>query len=604
MDIDVEPTIEKDLKLKKPQANDMAAGSNKDDSAKSDSPKPEEPIKSSEETVASATSGGSHSNKAEEAIFNSKIAFPLNLTRMLEAVEGMGKTHIISWSDDGLSFIIRDIDAFLREVLPEFFKSSENTKIRSFYRKLNRWGFSMSRKNANNPNNVWHHPDYNRDSAKVALKHALDTGKATDFLNMASISRRRKRRGTDLTSEAGYMAVKALVADDINNEDDSTVATFGSLTTIDSSLPSETSLTSLSLTRSRSQNIALGRGMSGIASMPTLTSSRSSLDNINKRWKLAHTNPTAVQEHQQNEQRRLLSQSFNSGKMGGRTQSAMLSGQSNKARSQRNAVFEPIDELGGVSSSANATFDLSSLSSSHASATQANPLMMGLMSSASSGLNSNTLAPGPNSNTLAPSTNMFNLSLQQMLLGAGAGGLNTATTLGARGLNPVASLGAGGLNPAASLGAGGLSSASRPGTGGLSSASLVAGGLGSASLVAGGLSSTSQSNNSLLSRSSNLLMGQSSTSIGSNATTSSTAMNTNTSKPINNPLPSIDLPNDPKRQQQLRQEMTPEEDNELMVFLGNFAGSLPPPQEGDEDNDRIGEPTPLPYDRQNYRRDI
>lgn len=70
-------------------------------------------------------------------------------------------------------------------------RSSENTKIRSFYRKLNRWGFSMSRKNANNPNNIWHHPEFNRTIAVRALNEALATGKAKDFLCMTARGRKR-----------------------------------------------------------------------------------------------------------------------------------------------------------------------------------------------------------------------------------------------------------------------------------------------------------------------------------------------------------------------------------------------------------------------------
>lgn len=140
--------------------------------------------------------GGAGKDK-HDTIFNSKISFPLNLTRMLEAAKDMGKEHIIHWSDDEKSFVIADIDLFLSEVLPKYFKSSENTKIRSFYRKLNRWGFSMSRKRANNPNNVWSHPEFHRGTAVKALSEALESGKAIDFLNMTSISRGRKRRPTD-----------------------------------------------------------------------------------------------------------------------------------------------------------------------------------------------------------------------------------------------------------------------------------------------------------------------------------------------------------------------------------------------------------------------
>ena len=60
--------------------------------------------------------------KELETIFNSKISFPLNLTYMLESVEAMGKSHIIHWMANMKSFVIYDIDLFLSEVLPLFFK--------------------------------------------------------------------------------------------------------------------------------------------------------------------------------------------------------------------------------------------------------------------------------------------------------------------------------------------------------------------------------------------------------------------------------------------------------------------------------------------------
>lgn len=156
------------------------------------------------ELAVSATN--SATTTQHDAIFNSKISFPLNLTRMLESVESKGLSHIVHWSEDTKSFVICDIDLFLRDVLPKFFKSSEKTKIRSFYRKLNRWGFSMSRKNAYNPNNVWHHPDFDRSSAVRSLNQAMETGKATDFLNITSTSRGKKRRGNSKESlvEPGF----------------------------------------------------------------------------------------------------------------------------------------------------------------------------------------------------------------------------------------------------------------------------------------------------------------------------------------------------------------------------------------------------------------
>ena len=70
---------------------------------------------------ASGTSGASDASKME-ALFNSKIAFPLALTHMLESVGELGLSHIVCWQDDEASFVIKDIDAFLADVLPKFFK--------------------------------------------------------------------------------------------------------------------------------------------------------------------------------------------------------------------------------------------------------------------------------------------------------------------------------------------------------------------------------------------------------------------------------------------------------------------------------------------------
>ena len=44
----------------------------------------------------------------------------------------------IAWADEGRAFIVRNPDAFAREVVPMFFKA---TKFSSFTRKLYRWGF-------------------------------------------------------------------------------------------------------------------------------------------------------------------------------------------------------------------------------------------------------------------------------------------------------------------------------------------------------------------------------------------------------------------------------------------------------------------------------
>jgi HSF-type DNA-binding len=48
------------------------------------------------------------------------------------------KDFCVTWLEDGKSFVIRNPDAFTRQVVPKFFKQ---TKFSSFTRKLYRWGF-------------------------------------------------------------------------------------------------------------------------------------------------------------------------------------------------------------------------------------------------------------------------------------------------------------------------------------------------------------------------------------------------------------------------------------------------------------------------------
>jgi len=65
------------------------------------------------------------------------IKFPVKLMYVLE--ECTQYEHIISWSEDGLSFEIHDSRQFEIDVLPVVFKDA---KFNSFLRKLYRWGFN------------------------------------------------------------------------------------------------------------------------------------------------------------------------------------------------------------------------------------------------------------------------------------------------------------------------------------------------------------------------------------------------------------------------------------------------------------------------------
>ena len=65
--------------------------------------------------------------------------FPSKLYEMLESVDSLGLSHMVSWLPHGRSFHVKDPTQFMDLVVPKFFKA---TKYRSFQRQLNLWGFS------------------------------------------------------------------------------------------------------------------------------------------------------------------------------------------------------------------------------------------------------------------------------------------------------------------------------------------------------------------------------------------------------------------------------------------------------------------------------
>lgn len=350
-----------------------------------------------------------------ETIYNSKVAFPLNLTRMLEAAEGMGKSHIVHWSEDGKSFIICDLDLFLKEVLPKFFKSSENTKIRSFYRKLNRWGFSMARNMGNNPSNVWSHPSFYRDCALSALDEALATGKAVDFLNMSRIAKGRKRRETDNFSKEGANS---------HEEDNKNIQNIFS----DGGIASSQVLPSPSVSRSPSQGSWAGGNLAALASMPILPSAlKCSMANKNERKKLSNSYSSPLTQHQaqhQAQQRRLLRHGF-----AGSAPTLNMPGQE-----FGNATFDLVAASPGRRS--NAIFDLmafqptmsASESNTQIGQESSTTAFDNIISSSQGGSSSYTTFNG----NFAPRSNMFALSAQDIF--------SDALTSTSRGMDESSSL--------------------------------------------------------------------------------------------------------------------------------------------------------------------
>ncbi|KAL7461869.1 hypothetical protein ACHAXS_002275 [Conticribra weissflogii] len=161
--------------------------------------------------------------------FHGKSSFPMNLCLMLESVEKHNLSHIISWLPCGSGFLIHDPDAFLAKVLPRYFKSSQHTKIRSFYRKLNRWGFTIAR--AGPSKGAWVQKAFNRQKASECLESAFETGKTNMFDSLSlNHSRTSGKAGSNPGGSEMIRKKKRRESQSLSVTDGNSVATNGNST--------------------------------------------------------------------------------------------------------------------------------------------------------------------------------------------------------------------------------------------------------------------------------------------------------------------------------------------------------------------------------------
>ena len=78
------------------------------------------------------------SHRSKEMQILHPFQFPWRLHEMLETADSEGDASIVSWLDDEKSFRVHNQDAFVKRVMPRYFKQS---KYKSFQRQLNFWGF-------------------------------------------------------------------------------------------------------------------------------------------------------------------------------------------------------------------------------------------------------------------------------------------------------------------------------------------------------------------------------------------------------------------------------------------------------------------------------
>jgi hypothetical protein len=84
---------------------------------------------------------------------------PSFLLKTLDILSDRSLTETIAWDAEGLSFIIKDVEAFTKEVLPKYFR---HNNFSSYVRQLNMYGFHKCRHRTNEI--VYSHPQFSRGS--------------------------------------------------------------------------------------------------------------------------------------------------------------------------------------------------------------------------------------------------------------------------------------------------------------------------------------------------------------------------------------------------------------------------------------------------------
>jgi hypothetical protein len=111
------------------------------------------------------------------------LPFPYKLLAMLDNVAKEKMDAIVSWLPNNQSFKVNDQDAFAREILPRYFKT---TKYKSFVRQLNIYGFERIYQRGSTRGGYFHkhfirgEPRYckyiTREKIKQGVKGDLRTG--------------------------------------------------------------------------------------------------------------------------------------------------------------------------------------------------------------------------------------------------------------------------------------------------------------------------------------------------------------------------------------------------------------------------------------------
>ena len=133
----------------------------------------------------------------QEDLSTSKLPFLWKVYEMLEDVETTGQTNIVSWSSDGKSFKVHQVQPFIADVIPKYSKLS---KYKSFQRQLYFYGFT--RINSGPHKGAYHHPKFLRGHKTLCLSMSPK----------ANTNRNRGRRRSTTTSSCSQGRIREYFA--------------------------------------------------------------------------------------------------------------------------------------------------------------------------------------------------------------------------------------------------------------------------------------------------------------------------------------------------------------------------------------------------------
>jgi hypothetical protein len=166
--------------------------------------------------------------------FHKGTLFPEKLHCMLEYAEDQGLHDILTWTGNGLAFIVHEPDMLTMTILPIFFGA---TKYRSFVRQLNNWSFhrctgysACHNNNSNSSSTIFEHPYFIRGKKSLCENLTRESFKrSSDNTSRAQIScsfsrhheTKRNKNKTRRKAATAALHVQMQNIEDISNNDTS-----------------------------------------------------------------------------------------------------------------------------------------------------------------------------------------------------------------------------------------------------------------------------------------------------------------------------------------------------------------------------------------------